>query len=397
MSSGDSSSEVSSQGWLSRIGNSIKGVLVGLLLFVISFPLLFWNEGRAVGRAKDLEEGSKNVVSVQADGVVEANNGKLVHLTGMAEPEGTLTDPDFGISAQAIHLQRKVEMYQWREQQKQEKKKKLGGGEETVTTYTYVEVWSDRPEELSYSSRDAKYANPPMPRIESKTWAAEIVKVGAFRLSKELIDRIEAFETLPVNSAPPEGSQGKSLGFVARDGVFYKSADPDKTKDRAIAFIGDIRVSCQEVKPQTVSIIARQNNGTFEAYTTKRGGKLLELRLGELSAETMIAKAAEENNALTWLLRLAGFLLMAVGIYLMVNPLVVLADVIPFLGGLMSAGVAIFAALIAFCLSLITIAIGWIFYRPLLGFSLLAVAGLGIGLVIFFIMKRKGAARLAKG
>ena len=51
-----------STGWVSRLVGSIKGVLVGLVFFAGAFPLLFWNEGRAVRRAQDLEEGRGAVV-----------------------------------------------------------------------------------------------------------------------------------------------------------------------------------------------------------------------------------------------------------------------------------------------------------------------------------------------
>ena len=46
--------EVTHQSWFSRIGRAIKGVVVGLVMFAVSFPLLFWNEGRAVRRYKTL-------------------------------------------------------------------------------------------------------------------------------------------------------------------------------------------------------------------------------------------------------------------------------------------------------------------------------------------------------
>ena len=54
----DSMTEVTSQSWFSRIVESIKSVLVGGAFFVLSFPVLFWNEGRAVRTAKSLEEGA---------------------------------------------------------------------------------------------------------------------------------------------------------------------------------------------------------------------------------------------------------------------------------------------------------------------------------------------------
>ena len=54
--SSDSFSEVSSQSWFGRLGNAIKSVLLGIILFVVSFPLLWWNEGRAVHTAQGLTE-----------------------------------------------------------------------------------------------------------------------------------------------------------------------------------------------------------------------------------------------------------------------------------------------------------------------------------------------------
>ena len=110
----DSYTETTHQGWFSRIGNSIKGILVGIVLIVASIILLFWNEGRSVTEAKSLEEGIAAVVSVQSDAVNASNDGKLVHMIGEARTEETLTDEEFGTSAVALKLRRHVEMYQWK-------------------------------------------------------------------------------------------------------------------------------------------------------------------------------------------------------------------------------------------------------------------------------------------
>ena len=106
--SNDRFTEVTSNSWFSRIGGAIKGVIVGLVLFVVAFPLLFWNEGRAVTRYKTLKEGGGAVVSVSAESVDAAHAGKLVHVTGKAVTDATLRDPDFGVSAQALKLKRVV-------------------------------------------------------------------------------------------------------------------------------------------------------------------------------------------------------------------------------------------------------------------------------------------------
>ena len=136
--------EISNQSWFGRIGSSIKGVIFGIILFILAFPLLFWNEGRAVKRYKALEEGAGAVISVTADKVDPANDGKLVHITAKAITKDILEDSEFGISANAVKLKRVAKMYQWKEIKKSERTKKVGGGTTTKTTYFYEKEWSNK-------------------------------------------------------------------------------------------------------------------------------------------------------------------------------------------------------------------------------------------------------------
>ena len=90
----------------------------------------------------------------------------------------------------------------------------------------------------------------------------------------------------------------------------------------------------------------------------------------------MFGAAETENKVLTWTLRLVGLVLMAVGIAMVLSLLSVLADVIPFRGSIIGFGTGLVAFSVASVLSLVTITIGWIAYRPLFGISLLVLAGL---------------------
>src|SRR5208283_3808849 len=182
MSEGDSFSETSEQGWLSRMGDAIKGVLIGLLLFIVSFPLLFWNEGRAVHTAQGLAEGEKSVVRTAPDKVDPANENKLVHLSGLATTEDVLKDTDFDVSAKAIKLERKVEMYQWVEKEEKKTEKKLGGKEVTTTTYNYDKKWSPDYKESSKFKHPEGHENPMMP-YQKRIEIAKVVTLGAFQLS----------------------------------------------------------------------------------------------------------------------------------------------------------------------------------------------------------------------
>src|ERR1017187_8760795 len=115
----DKLTEVTTQSWFGRIGESIKGILVGLLLVAGAVILLLWNEGRAIKRAKTLSEGAKGVVTVSTDRIEPANEGKLVHLIGMATTTEKLADPEFGVSATALKIRRIAEMYQWKESERE--------------------------------------------------------------------------------------------------------------------------------------------------------------------------------------------------------------------------------------------------------------------------------------
>ncbi len=111
--------------------------------------------------------------------------------------------------------------------------------------------------------------------------------------------------------------------------------------------------------------------------------------MGELSVEEVIAAERGELKILTWMLRLVGFVIMVIGFAMIFRPLAVISSFLPFLGDIVRAGTLVMAILISLSLSLTTIAVAWVFYRPLLGMPLLVVA------VTFLIMaiKKMGKAK----
>src|SRR5258708_39965505 len=90
--SSDSVTEVTTTGWLQRIGQSIVGALIGILLVIGSIILLWWNEGRAVEAIRALDRGAKQLIEAQADAVDTAKEGKLVHLSGAMETKAPARD-----------------------------------------------------------------------------------------------------------------------------------------------------------------------------------------------------------------------------------------------------------------------------------------------------------------
>lgn len=207
--------ETTNQSYLSRIGNAFKGILAGVVLIIAGIALLFWNEGRTVHRAKALAEGHSNVVSVDSAAIDPTNEGKLVHLIGTATSAEMLSDPDFGVSVNAISLLRNVEMYQWSENASSETKKKVGGGTETVTTYTYEKAWA--PFLIDSSDfKESGHKNPAAMPYQSADWYAKNVTLGPFTLSESLIERIGPVEDYPLDalssSVPSDTAPSEPVG-----------------------------------------------------------------------------------------------------------------------------------------------------------------------------------------
>ena len=93
-----------------------------------------------------------------------------------------------------------------------------------------------------------------------------------------------------------------------------------------------------------------------------------------------------------------GLFACCLGIFLVLRPLAVVADVIPFFGSLVSFGAGLAALVVGATLSLVTVALSWIGHRPVLGCALLvAAAGVLFGGKLLAGNKKKlqGAAQPA--
>lgn len=383
-------------GWGSRLGSSLKGMLVGLALFVAGFPVLFWNEGNTVKTRKALEEGEGACISLESSAEIDAEmNGKLVHLNGFADTQEVLEDAQFGVKERAIKLMRKVEMYQWQEESHTTEKKKMGGSVERTTTYSYHKVWSERVINSSNFVEEG-HDNPNAMEFESDETYASLVTFGAFRLSPNQIKLIGDEQSYVF---PASFTCAVDRVKVSGGTIFIPNAEtrfnPLNNRDTTgQPRIGDMRVTFKVIKPHEISVVAKQHGDTFVPYVAKNGKKVSLLADGTKDAAEMFADAQSANDMMCWLIRLGGFLMMFFGIQAVLKPISVTLDVLPILGDIAEVGLGIVAFAIAAPCALVTIAVAWFFYRPVAAIILLAIAG---GIVYLFIKKRneKRAAKAA--
>ena len=157
--------------------NSIGG---GLAIFLIGIALLWWNEGNAVKNIRSVSEGLKNYKDVKSTEVDSKNDGKLIATSGKLNFTVAASDEEFEIKSESAALKRTVEMYQWQEE---------CTNEDDSKNCTYKKVWSEDLIDSSEFERSG-YQNPSSMPYDSEKFYAEDVKLGAFELTNNLLEKL---------------------------------------------------------------------------------------------------------------------------------------------------------------------------------------------------------------
>jgi hypothetical protein len=351
--------ETTQRGFLSRLGGSFMGLLIGPLLVIVAIGLLWWNEGRAVQAIVGLGDATSATVEVQSAQVSPANEGKLVHVVGPATAQAKIADADVGLSFDGqVVVARSAEMYQWKEKQESHSQNNVGGSQTTTTTYTYSQDWSDQPIDSSMFKHPEGHLNPAMP-FKSTRMVASDAKLGGYTLDAATLG-IPDLQSALTPDAP--------AGWT-RDGVQYYKGSPAAPK------AGDMRVNYQSLASgATLSVLAAQSSGGFTSFVTPNNYRIDLVAAGNQTASEMIANEKQAEATLTWILRGVGALAMFIGFMLFLGPLSTMASVLPFLGRLIGGAAAVVAIVITVPLTLVVIALAWIGHRPLIGGGLLILA-----------------------
>jgi hypothetical protein len=286
----------------------------------------------------------------------------------------TLRDADFNVAENALVLIKEVEMYQHKENVKRDEKENLGGSTTVTETFTYERVWSSsliNSDQFEESGRN----NPKAFNNKAYVNYAKSANLGAFELNERVIEQLSGATDL--NIVVDSNSILKNF-----DGYLYQSLDPRNPE------IGDERIKFTAVLPQNFSIIAQQRGNTFGPFKTKVGKQIFMVHQGLLTAEEMFDRKESASKFLRWALRIGGFFLIFIGFSAILKPLTTLLSIVPFLSKLLGYATGLVAFVLAAVISLVIIAVAWLFYRPILGIALLAAAG---GLIYYLRVRAKNA------
>lgn len=351
-----------------RVKNAIVGTIFGVVLFIGSFFLLGWNEYDAVRQTGAITEIERVAIAdVESETVNDTNDGQLVHMASNAKTEDVLEYPTFGIRENAVRLRWDTSIYQWEEDRREK---------DDRTIYEYDKEWVDQPID-SRNFKDQSRSNEGSEKhFQDDSVQADLVHIGAFRLSNRLIAQIDNEEKYPLPSSI--AMDVRPQGQVS-DGVFY-TGDPSNPQ------IGDERVQVFVVGPQhDVTVMAKQSSDTFAAYETKVGIDKEILYSGLLTKSEVIGRQRTEAAFKRWLLRGLGFVCMWLGLGLAFSPIRAVVSFIPFASRLVGGAVFVATFVIALALSCVVVATAWFAVRPFLSIGLLVLAAACIA----YLMSRK--------
>ncbi|XP_050731838.1 transmembrane protein 43 homolog isoform X2 [Eriocheir sinensis] len=349
-----------------QVKESIPAVVVGVLLLLVGSALLFWNEGRAVQTAQSLDEGYSSIQRViSANMVHEENNNKLVHVWGPLSTWPVLADEAYGVEINAVKLKRRVQMFQWIEEESSIRSEDTPGMP-SDTSYSYSYAWRDKVVDSTAFSIPWGHDNPKTIPVESTIRVAETVSVGGYRLSPALKEEFFDFTSFSGDEQPEQGD------VKLHGGMYYLTRDiynPD---------IGDLRIQFYFAgrAGEMVSVVGQQRGDTLYPFPTLAGRELLIVRQGKLSVEEMFSLEHATNRGLTWGLRMAGWFLLFLGLSCLSHIVHSLVSTSPLLRDVIALGLGSANLTLSMTTSLIIVGGAWAVYRPGLALLILIVAAL---------------------
>jgi hypothetical protein len=301
-------------GFTATLKRAPRQIAVGVVLVLATVAVGVLTETRGVERYTALDRSAETVISVGADRIDPSHEGALVHVRGGVQSTQELVDETFGVKVAALRLVRHVEVYAWEETKREEKRKNDKGEEETVTTYSYTKRFQATPADSSRFKEAESHKNPEKAAFTDQDFTAKDARLGAFVLPSEALGKLTKLEPVRVSqdmlARSPHATKLREL-----EGAAFYGAEVQNPQ------VGDLRISYQMVRPQPVSVVAKQSGGTFVAYEPTPGVEPVFLvQAGEVESKSMFATAKDDTPMSSWLFRALGVLLGAVAFALVLLP-----------------------------------------------------------------------------
>lgn len=345
---------------MKKVTSLFFGIIIGLIFIIGGIILIFWNEKNNVKNIAIVDELRKIAVDISSESIDSSNDGKLVAVNGKLNLTSSLGDSIFGVSIKTAKLNRNVEMYQYVES--------CSTDSNNNKSCEYKKEWKSSVIDSS-KFKESGYSNPTSMPYQSMSKTADSVTLGKFNVSSEQLSKLPTDANYSNFASIPSGYK--------QSGVYLmNSSDVNNPQ------IGDVRISFKYNNSETISILAMQKENSLVDYTTKNNNNINYISTGTKNATSLINEIENGNKILKWILRGVGLFLEILGVALLFSPLTTVSSYVPILGSLVGTATFIVSLFLGSIITLTCTAFAWILYRPVLGISLVVIAG-----ILFYILK----------
>lgn len=345
-----------------RLVGSFGWLAVGIVLFIISFVLIFNGEGRA-----NLRDTAGKAVLV-TDSAAE---GSFVYLTGNLGASEKIGDDLYLAPGDFAAVQRKVEVFAWNEVVEQD--------DNEVKFYNYEKKWVSEPANSDEFNSKAGHENfnkevSDLGKLPSK------VLVGDHILEPANL-RFPSYSPLSLNET---NTTMDEMSELSQNFVFVGTGSLDNPE------IGDMRIAYSVVPVgMKVTVFGRPDGGkTLSRHHGDNERGLYRLFPGTI--DDAKAQLFSEYKTAGWMYRIGGFFLMWFGLLSIFKPLSTVFELVPILGNMGKSAVAGATFLVALMLSVIMSVLSMVLHNPI------GIAAIVLGLVAvvyYFVVKKQGSVK----
>lgn len=357
--------------FFSRIKQALVGFVLGPILFLASFFMLYWNEGRV-----DVSVIAKRSVDITNIAEVTPYHEALVSYTGTVSSEEMIGDA-YLAEGSYLSLWRKVEMYAWTEKEHTDSQKNIGGSEDVTTTYTYVKEWTTSPESSARFAQSTGHENPPLdvPAGE-KVVSQATIGTYALDMSRMVLPGGESIMVTADNVREADG-------FVRSGSYLFRGKGTAAAPE-----VGDLRISYSALpNPLPRATVFGQLSADGSAIQSHYGDDATLYRMTIGSREDGINDMHREHTIITWVLRAVGTVLMFLGLMMFLSPISTLLDVFPALGSVGRGFFGVLSFVLALTLSSVTILVS-MFLHSLV--AVLVACAIAAAIIIgLFVVRRR--------
>lgn len=336
---------------------SLGYLAIGVVLFIVSFIVLFNGEGRA-----NLQKVAETAVVISDD----ATEGSFVYLTGELSVSEQVGDDQYLKPGDYAAVQRKVEVYAWDEEVKED--------DNDVKYYEYAKKWVKEPADSDTFQNRVGHENYNKEVQDLSLFPSKVI-VGEYALDPNNL-RFPSYEALSLNES---NTIMDDLSVLDTNYVFIGTGSLNTPA------IGDMRIAYSVVPiGSKYTAFGRPDGKALDRHHGENEKNLYRLFPGTI--EDAKAQLFSEYKTSGWMYRIGGFLLMWFGLLSIFKPLSTVFELVPILGNLGKSAVAGVTFLAALILTTITSLLSMVLHNPI-GIAVIVMALVGV--VYFYVVQKQ--------